>query len=82
MHLLMTKILVQELMMLTCLFGRTSVMRKMRNHNYDFDDVLNCWDLPVFESVCDFRKVVYSAPLYIIEVMYICICYCILDIIM
>jgi hypothetical protein len=70
-------------MMLAGLFGRTSVMRKkMRNCHYDFDDVLDCWDLPVFERVCDFCKVVYFTPLCILEVIYICIRYYILSIIM
>jgi hypothetical protein len=32
----------------TLSFGRTSVMPNMHNQNYDFDDVLDCWDLPVF----------------------------------
>jgi hypothetical protein len=70
-------------MMLTKLFGRTSVMRWMRNQNNDdFDDAVNCWDLPVFARVCDFRKVVYFAPVCIPKVIYICICYFILSIIM
>jgi hypothetical protein len=54
----------------------------MRNRNYDFDDVLDRWDLPVFGRVYDLRKVVYFAPLRILEVIYIFICYYILSIIM
>jgi hypothetical protein len=60
-------------------------MRKMgNNRNYDFDDALNCWDLPVFARVVDFCKVIYHfAPVCILEVIcIICICYYILLIIL
>jgi hypothetical protein len=54
-------------MMITSLFGRTSVLRKMRNLNFDIDDALDGWDLPAFAGVCDFRKVlVYLAPVRIL----------------
>jgi hypothetical protein len=69
-------------MTITSLFGRTTVMRKMRNPHYDIDDALYHWDLPAFAHVCDLGKVVYLAPVRIVEVIHICIRYYLLSFIM
>jgi hypothetical protein len=31
-------------------------MPQMRNPNDDFGDAFDCWDLPVFTRVCNFRN--------------------------